>query len=91
MIAVAPWRRNQAASGTHAFRVGSITTVTDATGWGICSHSWFRSAAVVLNLRPDQANRPASSARLAWWAARHATSIPSVICTSSSSSATIGY
>ena len=30
------------------------------------SHSRLRSATVVLNLRPDQVNRPVSSARLAW-------------------------
>ncbi len=65
MITVAPWRRNQAASGTHALRVGSITTVTAAPG-GIWSHNCCRSAGVVRNLRPDQVNRPLSSARLAW-------------------------
>jgi hypothetical protein len=64
MTTVAPWRRNQAASGTQALRVGSITTVTAALS-GIDSHSRSRSAAAVRNLRPDQANRPASSARLA--------------------------
>lgn len=63
MITVAPWRRNHAASGTQALRVGSITTVTAASA-GIDSHSRPRSATVVRNLRPVQANRPASSARL---------------------------
>jgi hypothetical protein len=64
MITVAPRRRNQAASGTHVLRVGSITTVTAAPG-GTASHSCRRSAGSVRNLRPDQANRPDSSARLA--------------------------
>jgi hypothetical protein len=84
MTTVAPRRRNQAASGTQALRVGSITTVTEAPG-GIDSHSCSRSAGVVRNRRPDQANRPDPSARLAWCAARQATSIPSVICTGRSS------
>jgi hypothetical protein len=38
MITVAPWRRNQAASGTYALRAGSITTVTSAPG-GTDAHS----------------------------------------------------
>ena len=57
-MTVAPRRRNQAASGTQALRVGSITTVTAAWA-GIGAHSCSRSANVVRNLRPDQANRPA--------------------------------
>jgi hypothetical protein len=49
MITVAPCRRNQAASGTQALRVGSITTVTAAPA-GTCSHSRARSAELVRNL-----------------------------------------
>jgi len=62
-MTVAPCRRNQAASGTQALRVGSITTVT-VTPSGIDPHSRFRSVTVVRNLRPLQANRPLPSARL---------------------------
>jgi hypothetical protein len=58
MMTVAPWRRNQAANGTHGLRVGSITTVT-AAGKGIAAHSRSRSAVVVRNLRPLQAKQPA--------------------------------
>jgi hypothetical protein len=85
MITVAPRRRNHAASGTQALRVGSITTVSSAPA-GSDSHSRCRSAADVRNRRPLQANRPASSARLAWCAARQAMSIPSVIRPTGSSS-----
>ena len=58
MITLAPRRRNQAASGTQALRVGSITTVS-ATPRGTDSHRRSRSAAVVRNLRPLQVKRPA--------------------------------
>ncbi len=54
----APRRRNQAASGTQALRVGSSTTVT-AAGDGIAAQSRSKSATVVRNRRPLQANRPA--------------------------------
>jgi hypothetical protein len=77
-MTAAPRRRNQAASGTQALRVGSITTVS-ATPAGTSARRRSRSATVVRNLRPLQANFPRSSARLAWCAARQATSIPSVI------------
>jgi len=77
-MTTAPRRRNQAASSTQALRVGSMTTVTAAPA-GTWAHKRSRSAAVVLNRRPVQANLPRSSARLAWCAARQATSIPSVI------------
>jgi hypothetical protein len=64
---VAPRRRNQPASGTHALRVGSITTNTSAGSVpaGSIAHKRARSDAVVRNRRPVQTNRPCSSARLA--------------------------
>ena len=77
-MTTAPRRRNQAASGTQALRVGSITTVSTVPA-GTRDHKRSRSTDVVRNRRPVQANRPLPSARLAWCAARQATSIPSVI------------
>jgi hypothetical protein len=62
MTTLAPRRRNQAASGTQALRVGSITTVTVAPA-GTRSQSASSSAASVRKRTPDQRNRPAVSAR----------------------------
>jgi hypothetical protein len=62
----APLRRNHAANGTHALRVGPITTNTSAGSVpaGSIAQRWVRSLGVVRNRRPDQRNRPWSSARL---------------------------
>lgn len=59
-----PPGRNHAASGTHALRVDSITAVKPIPVGSAC-HSRSRSAVVVRNRRPLQANLPRSSARLA--------------------------
>jgi hypothetical protein len=77
---VAPRRRTQAASGTHALRVGSMITVTPtSSAWsGSIAQSRSSSSGLVRNRRPVQMNAPLSSARLAWWAARQAISIPAV-------------
>src|SRR5580704_409528 len=84
MTTVAPLRRNHDARGTQAFRVGSMTSVTSESA-GNDRHSFSSSSELVRNRRPLQRKTPLSSARLAWWAARQATSIPSVsFCTHSS-------
>src|SRR5208282_5565721 len=64
-------------SGTQALRVGSRITVTDAS-LGIFAHRRSRSVVVVRNFHDDQMNSPRSSARLARWSARQATSMPNL-------------
>ena len=81
MITVAPRRRNHAASGTHALRVGSMMTITSSASAGSRAHSASRSSALVRNRWPDHTIRPVSSAHAARCAARQATSIPSLIFT----------
>jgi hypothetical protein len=61
-------------SGTQALRVGSRMTVTDESA-GILAHRRSRSVVVVRNFHDDQMNSPRSSARLARWSARQATSM----------------
>ena len=76
-MTVAPRAWSQADSGTQALRVGSRMTVTVASS-GIFAHRRSRSAVVVRNFHDDHMNSPRSSARLARWSARQATSIPNL-------------
>ena len=76
-MTVAPRAWSQADSGTQALRVGSRMTVTAASS-GILAHRRSRSAVVVRNFHDDQMNSPRSSARLARWSARQATSMPNL-------------
>ena len=76
-MTVAPRAWSQADSGTQALRVGSRITVTEASS-GILAHRRSRSAVVVRNFHDDQMNSPRSSARLARWSARQATSMPNL-------------
>ena len=76
-MTVAPRAWSQADSGTQALRVGSRMTVTEASS-GILAHRRSRSAVVVRNFHDDQMNSPRSSARLARWSARQATSMPNL-------------
>ena len=56
-ITFAPRRRNHAASGTQALRIGSITTVTSELS-GSEAHSDSRSSLVVPNRRALHKKRP---------------------------------
>src|ERR1017187_9907298 len=76
-MTVAPRAWSQADRGTQALRVGSRMTVTDAPS-GIFAHSRSRSTVVVRNFHDDHMNSPRSSARLARWSARQATSMPNL-------------
>ena len=76
-MTVAPRAWSQADSGTQALRVGSRMTVTEAPS-GIFAHRRSRSVVVVRNFHDDQMNSPRSSARLARWSARQATSMPNL-------------
>ena len=76
-MTVAPRAWSQADRGTQALRVGSRMTVTDASS-GILAHRRSRSVVVVRNFHDDQINSPRSSAKLAWWSARQATSMPNL-------------
>src|ERR1019366_10285415 len=76
-MTVAPRACSQADSGTQALRVGSRMTVTEAPS-GIFTHRRSRSAVVVRNFQDDQTSSPRSSARLARWSARQATSMPNL-------------
>ena len=77
MTTLAPRCWNQLASGTQALRVGSITTVSSASS-GNDDHSDVRSLGVVRNFLALQRNSPRSLVSVPWWAARQATSIPSM-------------
>ena len=76
-ITVAPRALNQAANGTHAFRVGSITSCRRSPAAPLL-HSPSSSTAAVRNRWLDHTSRPAASASVATCAALHARSIPSV-------------
>jgi hypothetical protein len=82
---VAPRRRNHAASGTQALRVGSITTSTSVASPGSRAQSASSSSARVRNWWPDHTIVPVWSAQAARCAARHAMSIPKRTCTCCSS------
>jgi hypothetical protein len=76
-MTVAPRACSQADRGTQALRVGSRMTVTEAPS-GIFAHRRSRSVVVVRNFHDDHMNSPRSSARLARWSARQATSMPNL-------------
>ena len=78
MITVAPRRRNHAANGTQALRVGSITTWTSWSA-GSRDQSSSRSSGVVRNRWRDHSMVPVWSAQAAWWELRQAMSIPSLM------------
>lgn len=80
IVTFAPWRRNHAATGTQALRVGAITTVSSLGSPRSRSvQSRSRSFGRVKNLRPDQMIDPSGPARDAWCAARQARSMPNVM------------